>query len=383
MVAEADFTEAQLEVLNLLPDTRANIGEELGISRRAVRGRMDGIEAAGGSLRRDDDYVWYWAGEENVHRITSRHTATVTREANDHLTELEGEIKQFVSRHEPATAAIQSTDGHEDIVIHLTDNHFGQVRYNDRGEQVFNTGIARERVNTIIDTALDLIERQSQAGITFDNCHLLLGGDAVTNENIYDHQPFSIDQTLDQQIATAAECYYTQIERLADYFQTVQVVCQVGNHGQLRASGQSQQANADDIAYGRLDAMVRVSDHLDNVHFQRNDSTNYINFHIRGHRAHMRHGQDSLVHIGTSAGKKRWLSWLSQHDFDMGFRGHYHEHRIEYVHDHPVIMSGSICPPGDYEESLAEWSAPGATLLGVADDKALSWLRPISFGGEG
>lgn len=379
MTAEEDFTEAQLEVLHKLPDTRGNIAEELGISRRAVRGRMKGVEETGGQLERDRNDVWYWAGEENLHRITSRHKTTVTKKANAYLTELEAELKQFFKRHEPATAAIQTTESHEDVVIHLTDNHFGQIRYNDRGEQIFNTDIAERRVRKIIQTALRLIKRHRDAGWQFDNCHLLLGGDAVTNENIYDHQPYNIDRTLDEQIHVAAECYYRQVERLAREFETVQVVTQVGNHGEIRASGQSKQANADDIAYGRLDAMVRISPHLDNVHFVRNDSTNYVNFRMRGWRGHLRHGQDSLVHIGTSSGKKRWLQWLTQHDFDIGFRGHYHEFKVEQVHDCPVIMSGSICPPGDYEESLAEWSSPGATIMGVSDERPMTWFYPIDF----
>ena len=70
-MSKEDFTESQKEVLNCLPDTRANISDKLGISIRAVRGRMTGIEEKGGALQRDRDDVWYWDGGENIHRITA------------------------------------------------------------------------------------------------------------------------------------------------------------------------------------------------------------------------------------------------------------------------------------------------------------------------
>lgn len=111
-----------------------------------------------------------------------------------------------------------------------------------------------------------------------------------------------------------------QIKRLSSRFPTVQVVCQPGNHGALEAS-YSDGANADRILYMMLDKAVRQDSSLDNITFIRNDSTAFTNFYTRGNRAdyerggawkfHLRHGQDSLEHIGTSAGKQRWYNWTA------------------------------------------------------------------------
>jgi len=42
-------------------------------------------------------------------------------------------------------------------------------------------------------------------------------------------------------------------------------------------------------------------------------------------------------------------------------------------------MSGSICPPGDFEESLSLWGEPAATIHGVSDERPMTWLYPIHF----
>lgn len=372
------FTEKQKQVLNLLPATRREIADELGITIRAVRARMNGIEKKGGNLVRDDSNVWYWEGGENIHRITSRNKSTVTRKANEHLAKIEEQLKNILKQTDPATAPIETTESKEDVVIHRTDDHIGQVVYDDHGNAIFDTEIAKQRVRQVTDRVMELIHRTQAENRDFENCHLLLGGDTVTNENIYDHQPFNIDETLDRQIEIGAELYFEQIKRLSKEFDTVQVVAQAGNHGEIRASGQSKKANADDIVYAMLDQLVRVSE-MENVHFVRNDATYYTNFHMRGHKGHLRHGQNSLEHIGTSSGKNRWRGWALNHQFDIAYRGHYHEWKLEHVHNRPVMMSGSICPPSDFEESLSLWGEPAATIHGVSDRRPITWMYPIHF----
>jgi hypothetical protein len=68
-----------------------------------------------------------------------------------------------------------------------------------------------------------------------------------------------------------------------------------------------------------------------------------------------------------------------RHNYDIAYRGHYHEFKIEHVHNRPVLMSGSICPPGDFEESLSLWGEPAATIHGVSDERPMTWLYPIHF----
>ncbi len=385
-----ELTPAQRRVAKQLPATVDEVSAALNISESTVRDHISGIRESGFAVVNDSG-AYYLASQlasrkqhpSNYNTRSKPSKTQQTRAANNHLAELNDRLCDILDRSTPAVAdgGLAYDPSNEDVVIHRSDDHIGAEVHDEHGNRVFNSEIAAERVRSVTDSVMDLIDRESKADRDYDTAHLLLGGDTVTGENIYSHQPHEIDLTLDQQIDVACELYMEQIKRLAVRFPSVQVVCQAGNHGELRADGMSENANADKLVYMMLDRMVRMDKCLDNVTFIRSDATRFINFALRDgqHRAHLRHGQNSLSHIGTSSGQNKWRGWQIKHGFDIAYRGHYHEFKLEHVMNRPVLMSGSICPPSDYEESLSVWSEPAATVHSVSDDYPLCWLYPIRF----
>jgi hypothetical protein len=305
---------------------------------------------------------------------------------------MEARLTDLLNRTAPPVAdgAPVVNESHEDVVIHRTDTHFGDVLEDEFGNIVFDSEIAREREEHVTERVMDLVERQEEAGVTYDTAHLLLGGDHVTGENIYANQLSEVEAGLDEQIELATEVFLEQIQRLSARFPAVQVVCQVGNHGALEAS-YSNGANADRFMFMMLDQAVRSSPDLNNVTLIRNNSTMFTNFYVRGDREsyekdnqgwkfHLRHGDDSLEHIGTSSGKNRWRGWQIRHDFDQAYRGHYHEFSVDSIYDGTqVLMTGSPKPSDEFEESISEWSEPSATVHGVSDEREMTFLYPITF----
>lgn len=390
MADAPELTDAQTEIIPHLPGTSSQVAEAADISQSAFRRRRHRIneryEEAGLAtpIYRDGDGLYVWDGEKDRHRMKTHHTGSITRAANNFLTDDEAGIKALLDNAEPATATQDPEPSHEDLVVHLTDLHYGDKVTDERGRVTFNTEIADRRVNAIVEEALR-VKREQDTIREFDTCHLCLGGDAVTGTGIYDGQWADLDHevgaTLKHQINHAAETLMSAIKTLASEFETLQVVCVPGNHGELRASGVSKQANADIHTYSRLDFGVRHSE-MDNVHFVFNDSTSYTNFEMRGGamRGHMRHGEGCQPHAGaTSASKRDWRGWLLSHEFDVSLRGHYHEAKLERVHGRPVIMGGSIKPPGDFEESISEWSGPAAVVFGVSDEQAPTFTEWLEF----
>ncbi|MFC6717936.1 ArsR family transcriptional regulator [Natrialbaceae archaeon GCM10025810] len=384
-----NLTPAQRNVFEQLPATVSEVADALGITESTVRDHLSAINEQIPIINRDG--VRYPVTElrrleshpTNYNQTANRASkASQTKAANQHLADLNDRLTRLLDRSVPAVAdgGLAYDPSNEDVVIHRSDDHIGAEVYDEFGNLVFNKDIAAERIRSVTDSVMDLIDREEKADRQFDTAHLLLGGDTVTGENIFSHQPHEIDLTIDAQIDLACELYFEQIQRLAARFDSVQVVCQAGNHGELRANGMSQEANADRIVYMMLDRMVRLSD-LDNVTFIRSGATAFINFTMRNglHRGHLRHGQNCLPHIGTASGQNKWRGWQIKHGFDIAYRGHYHEFKLEHVMNRPVLMSGSICPPSDYEESLSVWSEPAATVHGVTDDYPLAWLYPVQF----
>jgi hypothetical protein len=380
---DGPYTENDLEVLNELPGTSREIAESLGIKRPAVRSRLNRInnhEEKTDILKREDEHektVYFSDDPEHVSQISSRAKQTVTRRANERLQELELDLSRMLRTTKPTTVDVSAPNAGEDFVIHRSDTHVGQVRYDDAGREVFNTDTALDREETITHEVLKAAEERKQYR-DIRTAHLLLGGDMVTNENIYNHQPFHIDRTLDEQILTVAELYYDQILLLSEEFERVQVVMQPGNHGEIRASGQSEEANADRIAYAIIDLMVRLQG-PENVHVVRSDATNYVNFEMRGWKGHLRHGQDLHAHVGTSAPGDQWKTHRLVHEFDLAYWGHYHSPLQHWVHDALAVRSGAVIPPGDFEDKIGEWTAPGALVHTITDDERMAWSRPIEF----
>lgn len=375
------------EIIAANPETSHDIADVMDISISYVYDLVEALRRKGIDVQQDADGRYYVpqtvddtqtavAGEAIQ---TSGRKASVTREVKKLLAEMEYELTRDLERLEPAIEpdGPVHTEGGTDIIIHRTDDHFGELVMNQHGDEVFNSEIAKERVHKVFDRTMEIADARTAMGEELDAAHLLLGGDIVTGEDIYEGQGHEIDLTLQEQIEMAGNVYVEQIRRLSERFPSVQVVCQPGNHGRL---GSGNPTNSDGILYSMLDKVVRESD-MDNVTFLQSSRSYYIDFTIRDWDAHLRHGHDSsLEHIGTSAGKQRWLTWLVDHGFDVAFRGHYHLYKEEPISGKPVHMGGSIVPQTEFEESHALSGRPVAAVHGATDTAPTEWTEKVYFG---
>lgn len=335
-----------------------------------------------------------------------RSKASITKDAKEKVHEL----IQYLDRDLNGRAPAEPEDGltvresHEDMVCHRSDDHIGAKYHDEYGNFTYNAEIGVERVRTVSDRVFELKERQEAAGVDFDTLHIVMGGDHLHGTGIHEDMPWETQFGIPQQLTVASDIYMEFIDRASREFESVQIICQEGNHGELRGDGMGPEDNVDTAFFLTLDRRVRDRGY-DNVRFITSQAGNYTNFRMRerpeedqetaealdmevhelppdlqsGHRGHLRHGQNSLEHIGTSAGKKRWYAWKDQHGFDIAYRGHYHTFQIDSIASNHVVESGAIVPPSDFEESLAEWDEPAATVHGVTDERTISWFYPIDF----
>jgi len=393
------------------------MADALDLSVSACRNHINELQDDGFAIdyRSTDDKRkrWYLRGEQQEHPITPdvpdgelRSKAAVTKDAKETVHGLIQWLQDDLNGRAPAEpeGGLTLRESHQDMVCHRSDDHIGASYHDEYGNNTFSAEIGIERVRTIADRVFELKARQEAAGVNFDTLHIVLGGDHVHGTGIYDSQPFETEIPVPKQIYTASDIYMEFIDRAVDEFETVQVVCQKGNHGALTGDGMGPDDNVDTAFFMSLDRRVRDRGY-DNIRFIRSQGGYYTNFRMRvdeeqdrqraealdmdvsdlppdvqsGHRAHLRHGQKSLEHIGTSAGKKRWYAWNDQHEFDIAYRGHYHEFDISSIASRPVVMSGAIVPPDDFEESLAEWSEPAATVHGTSSSREITFLYPLNF----
>ena len=310
--------------------------------------------------------------------------AKKTQEARSYLERLESTVKSV----EPATVEYDEepetqTDG-ADLVLHDTDLHIGGLVENRHGEIVFDAHEAKHRQNSkVTDFMTYAYRRDDRLFGGVDTIHWFLGGDIVEGTGIYSGQAHELDLYINEQLELATEILTNQLKRLtdvaADLDADLQIVTVPGNHGNLKISGASNSANFDDLVYFNLqhatDIHLESLDEEDtpNVRFKRSDNTVGVTAPLRGGRytAYLTHGQHMKQHVGTSSGQKDALSIMREYDSDIIFRGHYHMPKVEDVNGVPVVMTNSLKPAGDHEDTLQAYGDAGYAMYTVTDQEVL------------
>jgi len=289
---------------------------------------------------------------------SSEHKGTRTRKANQWWEKRHSAlVRDFNALPTPSTD-ITKHRGQEDWVHHFSDIHAGDKVLTPDRTNVYNADLVPEIVRYDTRKSLELYDYH---GVDCDVAHLLWGGDFVTNEGIYQGQFEDLDAWLDEQHDMLMEPLLEQVKAYSERFEAVNVVCQVGNHGENRASGTSKQANADLVLYksirNAIAAVIKFGEGsaFGNVNFRIGQARPYTNFPLRGGklRGHLRHGQDRKPQATTRAGSDDWKTTLMNHDFDVSFLGHHHSSGRIVWDGPPVIASGTPKPPSDFVDRIA------------------------------
>jgi len=370
-----DLTERESFIYRSLPSSTDALADELEISERAVEAHLQTIRDKGWSV--EDDDAGNYIGPDQDHLRSSEHKQTRTRKANRWWQARHDELVHEFQRLEWPRTEFGAIDDHEDWVTHLTDIHAGDHVRQDDGRVIYQTAMVPDIIDHVTQRSLSLAEKH---GSTYDTAHLLWGGDFITNEGIYEGQFEHLDAWLDEQHDTLVAPLLRQVKAFAKRFPSVQVVCQVGNHGQHRASGTSRQANADLILYKSVrNTIAAIREHsqdtvLDDVQFVLGEAKAYRNFSMRDGavNGHLRHGQHRKPQAETSARQNEWRGTVMDHDFDVALAGHHHISGRVPWDGPPVIFSGSPKPAGEFVESLGGRSPRKhrdiATSFGLSDD---------------
>ena len=368
------LTEREEYIYRSLPKSRAALATDLDVAEPVVDAHISAIGEKGWPLE-DDGEGNYLALDHDTLR-SSEHKTQTTRAANRWWQRRHDELLHEFQRLDAPRAHGFDTDGSEDWVTHITDLHAGDIVRRDDGRVVYETDEIPRVIDYITRQSLALADKHNSE---YDAAHLLWGGDFITNEGIYEGQFENLDAWLDEQHDVLVDPLVRQLKAFADRFPRVQVVCQVGNHGNHRASGTSKQANADLILYKTIRNTISQiqkygSSEFDNVDFVIGQAKPYRNFEMRGGdiKGHLRHGQYRKPQAETSARQNQWRATLQDHEFDIAYMGHYHiSGRIPWGGP-PIFVTSSPKPAGEFVETLGGKTPSDyqgvATAHGVSDD---------------
>ena len=380
---DLELTDRQKEFLYHLPASTPEIAERMRIRPTSVEDFRNAIIKKGVDLTYDaDGNQWYISDSRapRLRRISTKAKGTKTREANQLIQESETVLLRRLAHNDPLEAPPRG-DGRASLLAVFSDTHFGDYVEDEMGRIIYDMDIAAQCVETFTQKTLRISE---DAYEDFDDCHLALLGDIATGEGIYEGQTHDVEAHLAEQVTKAVQSLYDMVITFADRFDTLQIHCVMGNHGEVRASGVSKQANTDLIIYRWLDDILRRTD-PGNVQIDIAEATHHMNTKIRDWNLHLRHGQDGLKHVdSTSSSESKWRGWRDKHQYDIAARGHYHTPGIDYVlNRYPVISAPSPKPGGEYIERLGSPDVKHGVyhhlgyLVGVDDDRPNCFERLV------
>lgn len=369
----------------VLPATTQEIADELQVPKRVAETYAENLTERCGAIIYDDDAgMWEVADPDVKMKIGSKHQSTITRTINNWFSANEDEMKKLREEMDGRVVAPQSpVNGNEDVVGVLSDIHIGQEVTDHNGQVIFGEKHWRASIREFKTKAISIPSRMVSEDIDFDTFHLVLNGDIVTNENIYDGQWQDLGKLVRGQINMAIDELVYLIRDISQYYDAVNVICQVGNHGEMRASGQSKEANADLFVYDGLERAVYWSHDMNNVNFQIGKATPYKLFNLRGgkHTAFATHGEAAYEQItGTAASDSQMTNWMVglEEKPDIMYLAHLHEFRDAPVNGIRAIRTPSPKPGGVHEFELGALRDRDATtkigyLHGVSDDRVRTW----------
>lgn len=378
-----DLTDRQREFLALLPASTGEIASRMDVAPTTVEGYRERLREKGIGLDYDEGAnQWYLADEQapKLRRISTKHKQTKTREANELIEAEESVLLRRLKRTESLDATPVEAAGDEAFAAILGDLHFGDVVETDTGRVVYDMEAARDAVRTFAEKCLEIKALESEY-TSFGACHLFLLGDLATGTHIYSGQVHDIEAFLADQVTEASQALVELVNTLADAFDSVHVHGVLGNHGLDRASA-ARGSNTDLIVYRWLQDALRRSDR-DDVSIDIAESTHHLNTTVRGHRVHVRHGQDGREHVDkTSRSESDWRGWQIEHQFDLAMRGHYHNPGLDWVlNEFPVISAPSPKPGDEFVSRIGKPDVSATKHLGwcvgIDDDRPLTFKRLI------
>lgn len=267
----------------------------------------------------------------------------------------------------------------------ISDSHGGEVQ---RPEDVamlnsYSWEEMLRRADGLVDSTLSICEGQRR-GWPLTAMNLLFAGDIVTGEDIYVGQSRDIDRILVDQIIQMAEVMVQKvILPFLDFFPTVRMYAEWGNHGRLgQKKGQKhKRSNADYLLYHfirqRLIEVERFTCYISQspmIGFSVPEAPQYniLVLHGENVKRYM-----SIPYYGLERYTRRMISATGVF-WHYVILGHHHRHaEIDASHGE-MLINGAWVGPTDFALDYLQDTAPGKQLLfGMHPEHGITWRYPV------
>lgn len=247
----------------------------------------------------------------------------------------------------------------EIALVHATDWQIGKKTIS------YGMTTCSLRMDQLVEKVLTLSEIQ-RTHHPVKKLIVLFGGDMVEGITIFPGQAWEIEAHLFEQLFEASRIMEKMIRVYAANFETVQVVCEFGNHGRLGRKGELPSGdNIDAMAY-RI-TKDRVQD-LKNVSWQM--SNDWYQIVVAGaYRALLVHGDEIKSSSGIVRKANSWATGVIE-PFQDVYMGHFHTPMaVTMANGGRIFVTGS---PESHNEYAREFI--GATSV---PSQRVNFIDPV------
>lgn len=265
----------------------------------------------------------------------------------------------------------------ETEVVVLSDLHFGK-KVVIEGQVTFDKTIAEQRFKAIMSGMRHLNESYIRPNHSIDELVILLLGDCVDGELIYEGQVYDQDlPLLDQLIFSSQLIKQELINPASQMFGTVRIVAVPGNHGEIRNERKEHmmhpRTNFDTI----LAVMLQIGcQDLKNVSFEVATTALHTTL-IRNWKFLLAH---NLPSASSTSFRKQYGGFFERFRFDVSVHGHWHTPELTYFNTKPVIQNGSLPGVDDYSIQLAFNTVPSQVMFTVSDKRPIALFWQVDVG---
>lgn len=294
-------------------------------------------------------------------------------------------IETIESEHKkpPAWLAPKKKTGHRGTVtLLLSDLHLDEVVNPSemQGVNAYNRAIAELRLKATFEKAVSTA-RDHLAGIAYDGCVLLLGGDLISGW-IHEELTETNEATVPATVVYWLDPLAAGIGMLADEFGKVHVAGVVGNHGRVTKKPRAKlraQDNIDWLIYRMLERDFRGDGRIT---WQIPDSSDcmvpiYDTRFLLTHGDQFRGGSGiagalSPLMLGHHRKIKRQMA--VDQPFDLMVCGHWHQ----YWHGKGLIVNGSLKGLDEYAfQGNFEFEPPQQAMWVTTPERGVTFSWPI------
>lgn len=270
----------------------------------------------------------------------------------------------------------------EKVVLILSDMHTGMVNelyVPGKGKVVtYNEQIRQAELVYLRDSVFQIHHLFKHA---YNMCELdiMILGDMITNDRIFDGQEFEIDRPYGLQMWDTARDLTYFINEMKLKFEKVNVFCVVGNHG--RSSSDYKEEPVENNYEWTLYKIIERAFSNDNRVSITVPNTRFYSTKICGHTYYMHHGDNLRGGGSRNALEKAAKDILTTlipdlpSGFDVYMCGHFHRsEKLDINEKSTVLINGCWIPRDAYGfRMFRQYSKPAQWLFGVNPKRPITW----------